>query len=400
MWTVLFAAHLVSGALPFGDALQQARALPAVQADERAQEARAALAHDTSRLLENPVLQVQPGARRISKGDTTPEVYVALSQRFNLSSAGAKRQKTLALEVAHDAALVGLSLRDARQRIAEAWLSRWAADQAREVSQREVALAEQLLQLIDTTFQAGEATLVDVSAARAWKAEAVLSELSMEGQAYEAGIQLARAVGAQDGEPRAAAGELPSIDLPSEASLRAHVGHVEDTVPVREARAAQQSELARLSEIEASKAPSFGLGAMAWREGGGDFAAVAMLEAQLPLFDRGERERAVQAAVAERARGRMQDSMLAQRALRVRMLHDLEHTHAVASALESQLLRAAHELADAHHKRFQAREATAQDWVIARRAVLSASIQLIQARAAEVLARFVVAESFAPEAAQ
>lgn len=400
MWTALFAAYLASGALPFGDALQQARALPVVQADERAQQARAALADDTSRLLENPLLQVQPGARHSAKGGAGPEIYVTLSQRFNLSSAGAKRQKTLALEVEHDAALLGLSLREARQRIAEAWLSRWAADQAREVSQREVALADQLLQLLDTTFQAGEATRVDVSAARSWKAEALLSELSMEGQAFEAGILLARAVGSQDGEPRATSGALPSIDLPSEASLRASLGQVSDTVQVREARAAQQSELARLSEIEATKGPSMGLGAMAWREGGGDFAAVALLEAQLPVFDRGERERAVQAAVAERARGRVQDSVLAQRAVRVRLLHDLEHTHAVAEALESQLLRAANELADAQHKRFQAREATAQDWVIARRAVLNANVQLIQARAAEVLARFLVAESFVPEAAK
>ena len=86
---------------------------------------------------------------------------------------------------------------------------------------------------------------------------------------------------------------------------------------------------------------------------------------------------------------------LEQRAEGVRLLHDLQHTDEVVHALETELLRATTELADAQHKRFQAREATAQDWVIARRAVLSANIAWIRARAAHVLARFLVAESFA-----
>jgi hypothetical protein len=174
---------------------------------------------------------------------------------------------------------------------------------------------------------------------------------------------------------------------------------VDDSAPVREARAGAESERARLTEIEATKGPYWGLGATAWREGTGDLAALAVLELQLPLFDHGERERAAQAAIAERARGRARDSVIGQRVERVRLLHELEHTRAVADALDTELLRAATELADAQHKRFVAREATAQDWVIARRAVLSADMQLIAARAAHVLARFLVAESFAAEAA-
>lgn len=396
MWTPLFAAWLVSQALPFAEALRLAQALPTVEADTRAQVARAQLAEDTSSLLENPLLQVQPGGRRIANGGASPEVYVTVNQRISLTSAGSKRRRALAREVDHDAALARLGLRDARRRIAQAWLSRWMAERGREASRSEVALADELVRMLGSTFQAGEATLVDVAAARAWSAEALLSELNMEGQAFEAGVALARAVGAEDGEPRATSSELPIIDLPEQAQLRVHARDVDDTVQVREAHAAQQSELARLSEIEAVKGPSFGVGAMAWREGTGDLAAVATLEVQVPLFDRGERERAVQAANTERARGRVQDSVLEQRAERVRLLHDLQHTAAVVHALETQLLRAANELAAAQHKRFQAREATAQDWVIARRAVLSANIALIRARAAHVLARFLVAESFAP----
>lgn len=395
MWTAWLAAWLIGQAVSFEDALSQARALPAVRADERAQDARAKLAGETSRLLENPLLQVQPGGRHMSKGGAGAEVYVAINQRFSLTGAGAKRRAALARETAHDAALVGVSLRQARRRIAEAWLDRWMADQARDVSQREVVLADELLSLMNTTFQAGEATLVDVSAARTWRAEALLSELNMEGLSFEAGVALARALGAQDGEPRGTSSELPTIDLPEERLLHANAARVDDTVPVIAARAEQAREQAHLAEIKAAKGPSFGLGAMAWREGGGDVAAIGMLEVQLPLFDHGERERATQAAVAERARGQAQDAVLEQRSERVRLLHDLQHTRAVAEALDQQLLAAATALADAQHKRFQAREATAQDWVIARRRVLSASIELIKARAAVVLTRFLVAESFA-----
>jgi outer membrane protein TolC len=394
MWTALLAGFLIGQALPFDEALGLARALPLVEAEQRAKSARAELAEDSSLLLENPLLQLQPGARRAANGGTAPEVYLAINQRIPLTSAGSKRRRTLAREVDHDAALAGVSLRDARRRIAEAWLSRWLTDQAREVSRREVALADELVRLLTSTLQAGEATLVDVATARAWRAEAQLSELAMEGQSFETGVLLARAVGAEDGEPRTTSGDLPAIALPDHALLRSHAPKVDETVQVREAHAAHESEVARLSEIEAVKGPSFGIGAMAWREGTGDLAAVATLEVQVPLFERGERERAVQAASAERARGREQDSILEQRAERVRLLHDLQHTDAVVLALQTGLLRAANQLADAQHRRFQAREATAQDWVIARRAVLSADIALIKARAAQVLARFLVAESF------
>jgi outer membrane protein TolC len=215
MWTALFAAWLVGGALSFGDALRRASDLPTVQAEESARSARADLASHTSRLFDNPVLQVQPGARRMSNGSAGPEVYVTLSQRLSLSSAGKKRQDSLARETAHDEALARLSLREARRRIAEAWLSCWAAERARVVSQREVELAQELLRLLDMTFQAGEATRVDVSTARAWQAEARLSALSMEGQAFETGVLLARALGAADGEPRATTEALPGIELPA-----------------------------------------------------------------------------------------------------------------------------------------------------------------------------------------
>jgi hypothetical protein len=117
----------------------------------------------------------------------------------------------------------------------------------------------------------------------------------------------------------------------------------------------------------------------------------------VPVFERGERERATLAAEVARARGNELDSVLAAQAERVLWLHDVEHSREVLAVVLDKLLPAAHAVADAQYKRVQAREATAQEWVLARRAVLKSELDAVRARATHALACFLVAEALAQQ---
>lgn len=133
---------------------------------------------------------------------------------------------------------------------------------------------------------------------------------------------------------------------------------------------------------------------MAFREGGGDVAVLATLDVDLPLFEAGERERATVAAEVALADGRAEQALVDARTQHAAVVHELEHAQQVVAVTEGQLLVAALALADAQHQRWLAREATAQEWIQARRAVLQAKVTTLQAQTAFALARFLVGERF------
>jgi hypothetical protein len=80
----------------------------------------------------------------------------------------------------------------------------------------------------------------------------------------------------------------------------------------------------------------------------------------------------------------------------MRLMHEVVHTEEVLRATENSMLRAAETLEDAQRRRLEAREGTSLDWVLARRQVLRARIEAVNARATSVLARFRAQEMLAP----
>ncbi len=395
MPTLFIGALVLAEALSFSDALALARAAPAQQTVEQVANVRGALAEDVPRLTENPLVQVQPGARaRAGGGGLGPEVYVSVTQPFLLSQLGKKRRTSVEREHVSDLGLAARTQRQVRRTVAEAWLARWSAQRAMATAAEERALARQLAERIGEVVAAGEATQVELSAARTWEAEAALLELTAEGQAFESGMQLTRVLGSDRDAPQAVLDALPELPLPAQEELAARLRQVEATPEVASARADAAASSARLEEVEAVRGTRMALGVLGWREGGGDRAAVATVELSAPLFERGQRERASARAEVARARGIEREAQVAARAQRVVLLHELEHTGKVLETSEHELLAAAEQLADAQRKRVEAHEATVQDWVLARRTVVRARLEVLRARAAHTLARFLVSEAW------
>jgi outer membrane protein TolC len=395
MGCLLYGVLVFAQALGFSEALEQAVHTPTVEGTRRVHEQRAAGGAGLSRLTHNPSVQVQSGGRDLAIGGSGPELYVGVSQRFSLSRAGKQRKQALARELAADAAEGRLALREARRTIAHAWLLRWSAQEAQAGAEREVALARELSARMEPALAAGEATRAELAEVHAWLAEAQLAALAAEGEAFERGVELGRALGAVQPQPVVVAPELPSIELPNESALRAALAALEGAPRVAAARAAREAEAARLLELRASAASELTLGALGFREGGGDVAAVATLELSLPVFERRQRERATTAALLAAAQRHEQNERVAARADHVLLMHDVVHTEEVLELTRNRLLKAAEELAEAQAKRLEAHEGTIHEWVLARRAVLRARLESVRAERDRVFARFDAHEQLA-----
>lgn len=392
MFQLLVGLLALAQPLGFFEAIDLTDEAPRVQAAQRVSRRRSEESEGLSRMTANPTLQVQPGGRRMQAGGRGAELYLGINQRVSLGGLGEKRKVAVAREVAQDAALFELTRRDARLLVARAWLARWTAQEAMLLSEGEQSLALELEQRIAQTVSAGEGTRIDLAAAAAWRAEAALSALTAEGEAFESGVALAEALGRPPQAPQPVLSDLPSIDVPSEMDGSQDVSHVERDPRVQAAQAERTTEQARLDEVKAARSPQLSVGVFGWREGAGDVAAVATFEVEIPVFERGQRERATQAALLARADGAAVEATLMATRDRVLAAHEVEHSGQVLETTESQLVKAAESLAEAQRIRLEAREGTAQEWVQARRLVLKAKLDALRARAAHTYARFVARE--------
>jgi len=392
MFTLLVGLLWTAGPLGFQQALELAEASPVLEAAERVPARRRAEGDGMSSLTANPIFQVQPGGRRMKTGGRGGEIYLGVSQRLNLGSFGKKRKVSVSREVEHDAALVSVMRQRVRVSVAEAWLSRWSAQQSMAIAEAEERLAAELEERLSQALAAGEATRIDLAVATAWRAEAALTALAAEGDAFVSGVELSRALGVAPETPLIVDAELPSIDLPEQQAMQATLGHVERAPHVIAAEAERAAEHARYDEVAAARAPQLSVGALGWREGAGDLAAVATLELEMPVFERAQRERATQAAAIARGDGAALEAALSARTERVLALHEVEHSQQVLDATEQKVVVAAESLAEAQRLRLEAREATAQEWVVSRRAVLRAKLDVLHARSANCYARFLARE--------
>jgi outer membrane protein TolC len=182
MLSVFLGALLFAGELGFDAALAEAERVPEVQAERAAWEARTGLADNVSRLNYNPVLQLQPGVRRMQSGGRGGEVYVTATQRFSLTGAGGARKHAVRAESQEDEAQLALARTLARRRIAQAWLARWSAQQAVQAARAELISARELSTRSQRIFAAGESTRVDTATLDTWAAEAELTALAGEGR--------------------------------------------------------------------------------------------------------------------------------------------------------------------------------------------------------------------------
>lgn len=385
-WIVLLSVPAQT--ISFEEALARARASPALEASTKAIDRRAALAETIPWLTSNPSVMAQPGGRRLAQGTVGPEVYVGLSQELSLAGAGVTRREAARVEVEVERQEHAALWRAVTLNAAQAWFALWAAQGSLAAAREELALTLEWDAKVARGAQAGGFTKVDVAVANAYRAEAQLAELSLQGEVFVRGVALNRAIGLDANRPAVADARLPEGTPPTADEDEQVLASSERAPAVRAAKAHVNAELARGVELEAAKGASLQVGAQGWREGTGDLAAVATLQLTLPVFERAQRERSSIAALASKAEGRAASALVEERAERLDALHEVEHSAEVLNAIETALLPATQTAVDGLQRRFDAGEATAQDLVLARRSLVSAKARLIRARADVAWARF------------
>lgn len=373
--------------LSFEQAQALAEASPSLSAAATAIDRRRALAEVVPWLTSNPAVLVQPGGRRMAQGALGPELYLGVTQDVSLAGAGVARRAAALAEVNAEQEERAVLRRGLRLAAAQAWLSLWAAQSALEAAHEELTLTTSWQAKVARGAEAGGFTRVDVAVASAYHAEAHLTALSLEGEAFVRGVALNRVLGRDAERPALTEGAPPPL---GEAAIEsARVLRQADTAPpVRAAAAQVEVERLRADELGAARGSALQVGALAWREGGGDLAAVASLQLTMPLFERAQRERSAAAAALSRAEGRAQLVLAEERAERVDALHEVEHSAEVLRVIEGQLLPASREALDGMQKRFDAGETTAQELVLTRRALLTTRARHARARADVAFARF------------
>lgn len=383
-------------ALSFEQTLSLAEAAPSLSAASTAIERRRALAEVIPWLTSNPSVLVQPGGRRQNLGAIGPELYVGITQELSLAGAGVARRAAALAEVGADQEERAVLRRGLLIASAQAWLSLWAAQVALEAARDELTLTKDWQARVAKGALAGGFTRVDVAVANAYHAEAHLSALSLEGEAFVRGVMLNRVVGRDADGPAVATTALPVVTIDS-ASVGRVVAAADASPPLRAARANVEVERLKEREAEASRGTSLQVGALAWREGGGDLAAVASLQLTLPAFERAQRERSVAMAALSRAEGRALTALADERAERVDALHELEHSLETLRVVEDELLPASREALEGMQRRFDTGEATAQELVLTRRAMMSTKARHARAQADVIFARFHLATLTTPE---
>ncbi|MDP1824373.1 MAG: TolC family protein [Archangium sp.] len=383
----LLALFLTAAPLSFDDALSLAARAPQVAAAERAAAARRANASTVSSLQSNPTLGLQPGVRTNATG-TGPEFIGTLTQSLNVSGYSGARREAVALEVAQAQGGARLEAHLARLSVADGWLRVWTAQGVLAEARRELDLASDLGGRVGRAAQSGAITRADAAAVRAWVAEARLAVLSAEGELFDTGVQLNRALGLDAAAPAQVAAELPELGLPQVEQLAQSLGRAEHAPAVKAALQLRDAEEARARELVASKGTWLQVGATGGREGLGDVVVLGTLAVTIPVFDSGERDAAPLHAAATQAEGARLRALAEARAERVLVTHELEHTRETLEVVERELVPASDEAAQGTQRRMEAGEATSQEWVLARRAALAAHSRWVRARAEHALARF------------
>ncbi len=374
--------------ITFDEALGLSDRAPSVEGAREAASAHADLAGRVSSLTSNPELRIEPGYRLSASADarTRVEGTASLSQSWSLAGLGGRRRAAVAAEgrvLVAEARATSLARRLAA---AQAWIDLWAAQAALADARQEVGLAGDLAAQTDRGAAAALLTRADASDAAAYRAEARLLALSVEGEATDLGFRLARE-SARPPVALATRGELPHPPLPPAARWDDLVARAGALPEVTARRLAAHADAARAAEARAGRGTQLATSVAIQRDNRGEYVAFAGLGFTLPVFDRGEREAAPFSAAAARGQREAEDAAQAASAELARDFHEVEHTGEVLVELEAGFLPASREAARLREVAFQAGDATVLEVLVSRRSAAAARARLQRARAAHAWAR-------------
>ena len=366
--------------LSFAEALQKSRESPAVREVEEALSAKRAADRKLGALPYNPQISIESGYRDDTGGQGAV-VQVAVQQGLNLAGYGAARTRSIEQEESALRSEIRAALLRQRLSAVRLWFDLWGSTRAEQLAHDEAELARQALARTERLAQSGAVIQVDVATASTYLAEAEARRLAVEGEVIEQGLSLGRWLGLS--EAVRPAGEPEDVNLPPLTdALMTEALHRCAQLPDPELRRASELvERAHAEEITAQRGTQLWLGAMALHEPTAPWAAFGTLMLTLPLFDRGQRERADLLATAARLRvGAEAAEAGAQVELR-QVLHDVEHFAELDKLLAATLLPAATREVALRERLLDAGDGTSLEVLLARRSLVAARAQAVRVHA-------------------
>jgi outer membrane protein, heavy metal efflux system len=378
----------LGGSVTFDEALGLAARAPAVTGAEEAVAEQRRIGESVSSVIANPTLNVQPGAAKDPldgqwkyMGETT------LMQGWNLSGLPGDRKAAVQAEGDQLLAEARAAALSHRLGAAQAWMELWAAQQSLADSLQEAELAREFSDKMARAAAAAAFTRAEAADAATYAAEAHVQSLAAEGEVVDRGYQLAVAMGYETEKALSAAGPLPSPAAPARSDWPAILEAAGKLPAVAAHKLASDASRARDVEARSSRGWGLGTGVKGTRDYLGTWGAQAVVELSFPIFDRGEREAAPQAAAAARAAGEFREARAVAATEMARSLHEVEHTGEVLEAVEKELVPAAEANASARQASMQAGETTVLEVLVARRVWAGARAKRTRALASHAWAR-------------
>lgn len=334
--------------------------------------------------LGNPEVGLAAGARR-GEDDAGFDGEVSVVQPIPLAPLGSERRKAARAETRLLDAEARRLLLERSLEVAETFCALYAAERAVEGRRRGIELADDLLAALERGRQVEAFTSRQVAQARSRAMRARLEHLAAEGEAFDLGIVLGRAIHHPGPYPLLTEGPLPLVELPPRerwTSLLDPERLPPTVIAALEAEAAR----ARLREREVEgRAFWLGIGVKALQEIE-ERALLGTLTIQVPLFERNQRERGQLLAEARTLEGQGVEAKVGAAALVAELLHEIEYTE-MAHALASELLEVADEELRLTRLSFDAGETTLFEVLEAQERVVDLTIRAYQAEAARAFAR-------------
>ena len=387
-------AHPNARALSFAEAMQRSREAPAVREVEAALTVKRAADRRIGTLAHNPQISVESGYRD-DTGGRGAVVQVAVQQGFYLSGYASARRRSVENEETALAIEVRAAILRQRLGTVRLWTELWGTARAEQLARDEVELARQMLQQTERLARSGAVTQVDVATASTYLAEVEARRLAVEGEGVEQGLSLGRFLGLD--EAVLVAGAPQEVMLPplTDAVVAEALRRCAQLPEPALRRSAEQVELARARELAAQRGTQLWLGAMALHEPTAPWAAFGTLTLSLPMFERGQRERADLLAAAARARVGAEGAVTGAQVELRQAVHDVEHFGDLVKLLEQTLVPAAAREVALRERLLSAGDGTIVEVLLARRALIGARAQAARMRASLLGSRYRLALFFA-----
>lgn len=382
---LLVATAAAPASITWDEALTRASLPPAARAAADAARDQRELGESISG-LPNPEIAILPGVRYLPEGSVfTGEASV--SQGIPLASTGATRREANRSEAAAldgQARLLSLA---ARSDAAEAFCNLRGLEDSIEFARGEEKMAEDFLERVRLGARSGIFTATELADAEAFAAEASLHRITLEGRSFSLGTDLARLVGYEAPTPLVTSGPLPAFSTPDEDQKRMLLASADKLPSVVVEDLQVRALRAREEEARVDAIPSLSVGAAAIRDNPDDKAWFATFSMDLPLFDRGQRQRAALRGEARAREGEKAQALLNARRLVADALFELEQTGRILEVLDGRLLPSAREVAKLVEFSHRSGETTVIEVLRARRALLQVEARQRQAAADHVLAQ-------------